>query len=544
MSKYRSFPAVFGFLLLTGLVASIPLASVAQQQTSASAASVSFSFTAINFPGATRTRAVGLNDHGDIVGDYRDASGVFHAYLLSQGTFTTFDPPGSILTRGIAINNRGVVGGHFLDSNKVRHSYLLDQGNFTIFDFPGATATFLQGMNDQGEVSGAYNDSSGVQHGFLLSAGNFTTIDFPGAVGTVATKITDRGQIFGNYDDASGNTHGFLLSDGNFTTIDFPGAFSATLVTGSTNGDIVGDYDDASGFLHGFQLQHGSFSTIDFPGAVQTFAATVNEPGQVVGFYNLAGQHGFLATPNPSAQNTQSLYDDFSEGFIDPSKWSVAPMCGFTAYDCAREVQRGHLRLAVRGYGDPNSNSGTSFAASQVNFRNPNSIDSIQFNLNVGSFISSGCLANSDAAHPQFLVSGTFFNAGTGDATGDVSAFFTVERRTDDTFDPPGVLRVGGFMFLNGQFFNNVDLGTLQVGEGAQGTLRLDRLNHAVVVRIVKSITTPSIVEQSMPYSVPDNQPAFVPLKSIRIGSFAPNCTAQRSVAAMDANVDNVRVGP
>jgi probable HAF family extracellular repeat protein len=487
---------------------------------------------------------LGINDSGDIVGDYFDASGVQHAYLLSQGTFTTIDPPGSIQTRGIGINNRGVIGGTFLDSNKVRHSYLLDQGNFTIFDFPGATATFLQGMDNQ-QVVGAYSDARGL-HGFLRSGGNFTAIDFPGAVGqTVASDINEPGQIVGNYEDASGKLHGFLLSDGNFTTFDFPGAFSQTVPSGiAANGNIVGAYNDDSGLAHGFQLQQGSFSTIDFPGARQTQAVRVNEAGQVVGFYNLAGLHGFLATPMPSAQNTPSLYDDFSEGFIDPSKWSVLPMCGFTGYDCAREVQHGHLRLAVRGYGDPNSDSGTSVATSPVIFRNPNSINSIQLNLNVESFTSSACPANSDAAHPQFLVSGTFFNTGTADASGDVSAFFMVERRTDDTFDPPGVLRVGGFMSLNGQFFNNVDLGTLQVGEGAQGTLRLDRLNHAVVVRIVKSSTTPSIVEQSMPYSVPDSFPPFASFKMIQVNSFAPNCTAQRSVAAMDVNVDNVRVGP
>jgi len=521
-----------------------PNASAQTSQNPTSAASGSFSFTAINFPGGTRTRATGINDPGDIVGDYFDASGAQHAYLLSQGTFTTIDPPGSIQTRGIAINNRGVVGGTFLDSNKVRHSYLLDQGNFTIFDFPGATATFLQGMSNQ-QVVGAYSDARGL-HGFLLSDGNFTTIDFPGAVGqTVAGDINERGQIVGNYEDASGKLHGFLLSNGNFTTFDFPGAFSTTVPFGiAANGDIAGAYNDNSGLAHGFQLQQGSFTTIDFPGARQTQAVRVNETGQIVGFYNLAGQHGFLATPNPPAQNTSSLYDDFSEGFIDPSKWSVSPMCGFTGYDCAREVQHGHLRLAVRGYGDPNSDSGISFAASQVNFRNPTSIDSIQVNLNIQSFTSTACPANLNAAFPQFLISGTFFNTGTGNASGDVSGFLVVTRSTDDTFDPPGVLRVIGFMFLNGQFFNNVDLGALQVGEGAQATLRLDRLNHAVVVRIVKSSTTPSIVEQSMPYSVPDSFPPFNSFKMIQVNSFAPNCTAQRNVTAMEATVDNVRVGP
>src|SRR6266705_2362807 len=128
MRKPRPFPVILWSCFLAGLtlVALIPVASVAQLPTPASAVSGSFSFTAINFPSANRTRAVGLNDHGDIVGDYRDSSGVFHGYLLSQGNFTTFDPPGSTQTRGIAINNLGVIGGTFLDSNAVRHSYLLD----------------------------------------------------------------------------------------------------------------------------------------------------------------------------------------------------------------------------------------------------------------------------------------------------------------------------------------------------------------------------------------------------------------------------------
>src|SRR5712692_6647145 len=51
-----------------------------------------YDFTAINFPGANLTVANGLNDHGDIVGGYRDSKRVGHAYLLSQGNFTTVDP--------------------------------------------------------------------------------------------------------------------------------------------------------------------------------------------------------------------------------------------------------------------------------------------------------------------------------------------------------------------------------------------------------------------------------------------------------------------
>src|SRR5262245_51134384 len=163
----------------------------------------------------------------------------------------------------------------------------------------------------------------------------------------------------------------------------------------------------------------GTFTTFNPPGSIQTRGIAINNRGVIGGHFPDSNMVLWPLQTLPR-ENTLSLYDDFSEGFIDPSKWSVQPMCGDTGYDCAREVRNGHLRLAVRGYGDTNSDSGTSVASSQVLFMNSNSIDSIQLSLKVKSFISSGCQANSDAAHPQLLINSTFFNTGTGDASGDV----------------------------------------------------------------------------------------------------------------------------
>jgi hypothetical protein len=47
-------------------------------------------FTVIDLPGSTFTEARGINDRGEIVGDY-DAGR--HGFLLSDGTFTTIDSP-------------------------------------------------------------------------------------------------------------------------------------------------------------------------------------------------------------------------------------------------------------------------------------------------------------------------------------------------------------------------------------------------------------------------------------------------------------------
>src|SRR5215475_5915105 len=147
----------------------------------------------------------------------------------------------------------------------------------------------------------------------------------------------------------------------------------------------------------------GTFTTFNPPGSIQTRGIAINNRG-VISSHFPDSDMVFWPRQTLPRENSLSLYDDFSEGFIDPSKWLVSPMCGFTGYDCAREVRNGRLRLAIRGYGDTNSDSGTSFANSQVNFRNPNSIDSIQLSLKVKSFISSGCPANSDAARPQLAI--------------------------------------------------------------------------------------------------------------------------------------------
>jgi probable HAF family extracellular repeat protein len=63
-------------------------------------------------PGSTYTRANGINASGQIVGDYSDAAGHGHGFLLDHGSYTTLDVPSSIFTEAHAINlgpNRGIL---------------------------------------------------------------------------------------------------------------------------------------------------------------------------------------------------------------------------------------------------------------------------------------------------------------------------------------------------------------------------------------------------------------------------------------------------
>ena len=59
-------------------------------------------FISFDPPGATSTRASGINADGAVVGQYVDGAGKQHGFLVIGGSFTTIDYPGAVATAGIA----------------------------------------------------------------------------------------------------------------------------------------------------------------------------------------------------------------------------------------------------------------------------------------------------------------------------------------------------------------------------------------------------------------------------------------------------------
>jgi large repetitive protein len=197
------------------------------------------------------TLATGINDSGEIVGFFRDASLKIHGFLDINGHFTTLDVPSSLQstvnnpqTRALGINNAGEVVGFFQDFTVQNHGFLFNNGKFTTIDDPNAgtgigQGTEATGINNAGEIVGFFTDASGHTHGFLDINGQFTTIDILGAKTTEALGINDRGQISGFFTDANGVNHGFLLgvSGSEDTAIALP--ISATLSSAETDPDSV-----------------------------------------------------------------------------------------------------------------------------------------------------------------------------------------------------------------------------------------------------------------------------------------------------------------
>jgi probable HAF family extracellular repeat protein len=73
-------------------------------------------FGPIDFPGAQTTIPTDIDDDGQIVGDYTDDLGRFHGFLFKSGLFFTLDVPFPSTRTGISgINQRGQIVGEYGD---------------------------------------------------------------------------------------------------------------------------------------------------------------------------------------------------------------------------------------------------------------------------------------------------------------------------------------------------------------------------------------------------------------------------------------------
>jgi hypothetical protein len=126
-----------------------------------------------------------------------------HGFLKEGSTYITFDVPGATYTAASGINDTGQIVGTYLNASG-NHGFLKEGSTYTTIDVPGATDTGASGINDTGQIVGGSNAG-----GFLKEGSTYTTLAVPGATATVASGINDTGQIVGTYFPAS---TGFLAT--------------------------------------------------------------------------------------------------------------------------------------------------------------------------------------------------------------------------------------------------------------------------------------------------------------------------------------------
>ena len=158
--------------------------------------------------------AYSINDRGEIAGSRHFGDGTQLGYLRQpDGDYITLDPPVGAASKALGVNDRGQVVGAYLDDDAepgsnglfapgTVHGYHWDRGRYDRLDVPRARATAAFGINDRGRIVGEVKDAGGRIRGFLRSPGpthrwwTYRFVDGPGNPGeSMAIDVNDRGDI-------------------------------------------------------------------------------------------------------------------------------------------------------------------------------------------------------------------------------------------------------------------------------------------------------------------------------------------------------------
>jgi len=208
------------------------------------------------------TYPTAINSKLGITGSYQTGN-TSHGFVISPGgTVATFDPAGSKLTNPAGIDNGGEIAGDYADDSFVYHGFFRSRnGRMKAFDPAGSADTFVFSINREGAIVGRYADAGGVNHAYIRSPnGSFVVFEAPDAgkhdgQGTVAASINRSGETAGSFVDAKGRQHGFLRdADGTVRSIDPAGSASTAPVAINDGGAVTGSWLDGNGVSHGFLL--------------------------------------------------------------------------------------------------------------------------------------------------------------------------------------------------------------------------------------------------------------------------------------------------
>ena len=184
-------------------------------------------------PGSDGTAATAINRYGETTGFCGHDGKLVGFFLGRAGVYIFLDVPGSLLTEASGLNNRRWVVGDYRDAAGVFHGFFWANGQFTTLDvpFPDATSTGATAINYVGTIVGLYFDNqvsadfpNGHVYGWIRRASDrkYARLQVPGAITTLPVALNDFEQVVGIYADAVGAPHSFLWHEGIFYEVALP----------------------------------------------------------------------------------------------------------------------------------------------------------------------------------------------------------------------------------------------------------------------------------------------------------------------------------
>ena len=260
---------------------------------------VAGSYTTLRCPQAALTVAVDINDSGTITGRCV-IGGVTHGFIYEPdddgATYTMFDFPGAARTEGWGINERGDVIGQYLPPGEVRLRGFIRSasGAFVTIDRPGEFHVMPEDLNNAGFAVGCMHND-GTMHGWISKGIEPVSV---GPAYEMYTGVNESGTLVGwSWPTRVDGSFGFVRSGLGRTEIRYPAASNTQVWGVNQYGHVVGWFGPSTGGT-GFLLREGQFASVAVPGAAWTRAFGINSTGMIVGAYRSGSTtSGFLFIP-------------------------------------------------------------------------------------------------------------------------------------------------------------------------------------------------------------------------------------------------------
>ncbi len=329
------------------------------------AAQPRYTVTDLGTPGGVITKAMGINDDGQIVGASQSGSHLY-GFLWDDGTMTNLGDLGGRGSWAYDIDDAGqVVGGSTVDAQSHDHAFRWQQvSGMQDLGTLGGLSSYAFAINDAGQAVGyaCCAPDTYLSHAVLWGSGGIVDLGDLDPVWpaiSAAYGINDAGQVVGGSYDASANFHAFLWQNGSMQDLGTLGGDYSAAEAINENGQVVGTARLANSTPHAFLWQNGSMQDLGALTWDQSIAYDINDKGQVVGALQTGqNSHAFVWAEWADAGPQQPDSRQFRLGvagsarhqqqrpdrrFWRPSTARRAPSCS------PRTPITGSIRAAARG---------------------------------------------------------------------------------------------------------------------------------------------------------------------------------------------------